>query len=431
MDVRYGLGAQFTLDATINPDFGQVEADPAVINLTAFETRFDERRPFFVEDAQIFDFSLSARQDLYYSRRIGRTPHGRAPSGTDFADVPDAATILGAVKLTGRTSGGLSVGGLAALTRAETGRAAVAGSGVTQRFPVEPGTAYGVFRLQQDFNAGRSTLGGIVTTAARDLPASGVFDDLPRLAVAAGVDFEHQWSDRTWAVFGYVSGSHVRGDSTAIIDIQRSSGHYRQRPDFRSASLDSGATTLSGVDWRLTLEKRRGTHWTGSVWLAETTPGFEINDLGFSRRQEALDGGARIRYGEIQPGDVFRSYEISFSTFHNFSHDALKDAGSFRNWQRAHVSGSFNLDAEFELLNYWEIESEFSFSPRRMDRSATRGGPLMVSPRSQRASVRLQTDRRAAVNLGPNIGHAFPFETDIFIILVLNFLRRLSQQTAS
>ena len=403
VDFRYGLGAQFTLDATINPDFGQVEADPAVINLTAFETRFEEHRPFFVKDAQVFDFSLSARQDLYYSRRIGRPPHGRPPPDADFADIPDAATIQAAVKVTGRTRGGLSVGVLAALTREETGLAAYGGTGAIESFRVEPRTGFGVFRLQQDFNDGTSTVGGIATLLGRDLPADGSFDFLPRRAFSAAIDFEHQWSDRTWAVFGYASTSLVRGDSTAMIRIQRSSNHFFQRPDARRLGIDSSATSLSGVDWRLTLARRRGKHWTGSIWLAETTPEFEINDLGFSRRQEALDGGARVRYQEIQPGTHLRSYNVTFSTHQNFSHDVLDDVWSFDSWQRGHVSGRFSLESRVELMNYWEVEADVSLSPQMMDRTATRGGPLILAPRSQSIELGFQTDRRKSFNLGPSI----------------------------
>jgi hypothetical protein len=405
IDFRYGLGAQFTLDATFNPDFGQVEADPAVINLTAFETRFEERRPFFVEDAQIFNFSLSAGQDLYYSRRIGGRPHGRPPPEAESADMPDAATILGAAKVTGRTTSGLSAGALAAVTREETGLASYAGTRATESFQVEPLTGFGVFRLQQDFNGGASTIGGIATVLGRDLPEDGSFDVLPSAALSAAIDFEHQWDDRTWAVFGYVSTSHVRGDSTAMIRVQRSSNHFFQRPDARRLEVDSSATSLSGVDWRVTLARRRGEHWTGSVWLAETTPEFEINDLGFSRRQEALDGGARLQYREIRPGPLLRSYSTTFSTHQNFSHDVLDDPWSLDSWQRGHVSGQFSLQGEVELLNYWEIETYVNLRTQMMDRTATRGGPLMLSPRSQTVELGFHTDRRTSFNLGPRIAY--------------------------
>jgi hypothetical protein len=404
-DIRYGLGGQFTLDATINPDFGQIEADPAVINLTAFETRFDERRSFFVEDAQIFGFSLSGGQDLYYSRRIGRSPHGDAPDDATFDDTPDAATIVAAGKLTGRTNGGLSIGALTAFTREEMGTAAFADGRPNERFRVEPRSGYGVVRLRQDFNDGMSTVGAIGTFMGRDLPSDGSFDFLANSAFGFGIDYEHQWGDRTWVVYGYASTSHIRGDSTAMIRIQRSSNHYRQRPDSRFVEMDSGATSLTGVDWRFTFAKRRGDHWTGAFWLAQTTPGFEINDLGFSRRQEMLDGGARIGYREITPGTLFRSYSVSFSTFHNFSHDALDDVGSIDSWKRAHVSAYFELEGEVELLNYWEIEGGFDFSPRRMDRNATRGGPTIVSPQSYGFNVRLESDQRQRITLGPDFRH--------------------------
>lgn len=404
IDLRYGLGGQFTLDATINPDFGQVESDPAVINLTAFETFLDERRPFFVEDARIFDFSLSGgRNRVFYSRRIGRNPHGGSPDDATYSDIPEAATILGAAKLTGRTSRGLSVGFLASVTQAEQGRAWFDSSGTTEHFLVEPRTAFGVGRVRQDFNGGASTLGVIGTVLQRDLPANGAFDYLPGLAIGGGFDWEHQWNDRTWAFFGYVAGSLVRGDSVAMIRIQRSSVHYFQRPDSRRLHVDSTATSMGGYDWRMTLEKRRGEHWTGSIWAAQVSPGFEINDLGFSSRQEVLDGGMRIAYREIRPGSVFRSYNVSASTFHNYSHDLLSDLSSKRNWALSHVAGTFSLQANAQLLNYWRLEGNFSLVPDRMDRSATRGGPLMLNPGGFTARMGLDTDSRRVVTFGPNV----------------------------
>ncbi|NUQ11156.1 MAG: carbohydrate binding family 9 domain-containing protein [Gemmatimonadaceae bacterium] len=407
IDVRYGLGGQFTLDATINPDFGQVESDPAVINLSAFETFLDERRPFFVEDAKIFDFTLSGgRNRIFYSRRIGRDPHGSGPSGADFRDIPDAAAILAAAKLTGRTNRGLSVGMLASVTRAEEGRAWFEDSATVSRFLVEPRTGFGVLRLRQDFNDGASTVGVIGSVLQRDLPSSGQFDVLPRAALAGGVDWEHQWGDRSWAFYGYVAGSHVRGDSTAMIRIQRSSVHYFQRPDSPRLTLDSSATSMSGFDWRMTLEKRRGDHWTGSIWAAQVSPGFEINDLGFSSRQEVLDGGVRVSYREITPGRIFRNYNISASTFHNYSHDLLEAPASRRQWALAHTSGAFSVNANAQLRNYWRLDGNLTVDPDRMDRSATRGGPLMLNPAAVNGRIGFDTDSRRTFTFGPN----FSFE---------------------
>ncbi len=404
MDMRYGLGSSFTLDATVNPDFGQVEADPAVINLTAFETFFQERRPFFVEDARIFDFTLSGGNNrLFYGRRVGRSPTGQAPDTSDFDHVPDAARILGAAKITGRTSGGLSLGAIAAVTERATGRAFYSGTNQTRSFLAEPGAVHGAVRARQDFADGASTLGAIATVQRRQLPADGSFDVLPANAISGGVDWEHQWRDRTYAFFGYVAGSHVRGDSTAMIRIQRSSAHFLQRPDATRLRVDSSATSLSGMDWRMTVEKRRGTHWTGSAWAAQVTPTFEVNDLGFSSRQEVLDGGARVSYREITPGQRLRSYRVSASTFHNWSHEALDQVWSAKSWGDAHVAGSVSLNADVTLLNYWEIGANLSLRPELSDRSGTRGGPMMIAPRSAQWSLDLATDDRRPFVIEPSI----------------------------
>ncbi len=403
-DLRVGLGSAFSLDATINPDFGQVEADPAVINLSAFETFFEERRPFFVEDSNLLRFGLSGgRNDLFYSRRIGRSPQGGAPSGSLYEDVPTAATILGAAKITGRTEGGLSVGGLAALTREETGWAYLGDEEGTSRYIAEPQGRFGVLRLQQDFNGGASTVGGIVTAMNRGLPADGSFDFLPSSAYTAGLRFEHQWGDRTWALEGFAAGSVVRGDSTAITRIQRSSNHFFQRPDATRQSVDSTATSISGLEWRLQFEKRRGEHWTWSVWAAQLTDGFEINELGFSQNRERLDGGFRVGYREIEPGSLFRNYNVSFFTYHNWSHEALDEVGSWTSWKQAHTSGSFNLNSRGEFLNNWGANVDLSYSPDNYSRTATRGGPVMLDPGSWRVSSRMNTDRRKPVNFSANV----------------------------
>lgn len=406
VDVRLGLGGTFTFDATLNPDFGQVEADPAIINLTAFEQFFEERRPFFVEDARIFDFSLSGgRNRLYYSRRLGRAPRGTAPSGTVFADIPIATNIAAAAKFTGRTRRGMSIGALTAVTQEEDGRAFLADSLPTRRFRVEPRTEYGVVRLRQDFNGGASTIGMIGTALRRELPDDGVFRFLPSSAFNGGVDWEHQWKNREWAFFGYVAGSHVRGDSVAMIRIQRASNHFFQRPDARGLSVDSSMRDISGVDWRMTLDKRRGTHWTGSVWAAQVSPGFEVNDMGFSTRQEVLDGGVRISYREIVPGRLFRTYNISVSTFHNWSHDAIAGRFSPEAWGRAHVSGSVSVNGSLEFNNFWRLESNLTYRPELSDRVGTRGGPLMLNPRSGEGRLSLQTDRRKPLSVRPSVSY--------------------------
>ena len=405
-DFRVGLGSAFTLDATVNPDFGQVEADPAQINLTAFETFFDEQRPFFVEDGQIFDFRLSGGPNqLFYSRRIGSEPRGDAPTGAAAAETPDAATILGAAKLTGRTSGGLSMGALLALTQAESGRAAFSGEPELRSFAAEPRTEYGAFAASQDLNGGMTQVGGIVTLLHRGLPASGDFDDLTREAYSTGIRFEHLWDDRQWRLNGFLAASHVRGEPEALLAIQRSSNHYFQRPDATRADVDSAATAMSGAEWRLQLDRQNTEHWTGAVWLAQVTKGFEINDLGFSGTRERLDGGFRIGYRDIRPGRYFREYNINFNNFHNFSHEALDDVGALSSWQTAYTNGSFNLGGSVTFLNFHAMNGNVSYRADRYSRTATRGGPLMIEPGGIGWRLGVNSDRRSMLSLNAGINY--------------------------
>jgi hypothetical protein len=392
-DFRFGLGSAFTLDATVNPDFGQVEADPAEINLTAFETFFDERRPFFVEDAQVFDFGLSGgRNQLFYSRRIGRAPQGDVASDGSYSDVADAATILGAAKLTGRSEGGLSMGLLAALTDKETGRAWV-DDGVVESV-VEPRTVYAAGTAQQDFNDGASQVGAIATVLRRSLPDDGGLSFLPDQAYTAGLRFDHQWANRGWRLSGFLAGSHVRGSPGSMVAVQTASNHYFQRPDATRAQVDSTATSLTGAEWRLQLDRQNTEHWIGSVWLAQVTKGFEINDMGFSTTRERLDGGWRFAYREIRPGSLFRNYNIQLRTIVNFSHEALDDPGAWSSWRRAYTGGNFNLDARGTLLSFHEANLSLTWQPDLYSRSATRGGPIMVEPGHYGVSVGFNSDRR-------------------------------------
>lgn len=407
VDISYGLGAAFTLDATINPDFGQVEADPAVINLSAFENFFPEQRPFFVEDARVFDFGLSGgRNSLFYSRRIGRAPHGGAPSDAAFADVPDNATILGAAKLAGRTTGGMSVGALAAVTGNEFAAAQLT-DGSSGDFLVEPRTSFGIVSLGQDFNQGTSQVRALGSFMSRDLPSDGSFDWLTSSAFNLGARFEHQWNDRKWALWGFFAGSHVRGTEEAMVRVQTSSTHFLQRPDATRFSVNPNATSLSGRDWRLQFEKRNGEHWTGALWLAEVSDVFQVNDLGFSQNAERLDGGFRFNYREIQPGSVFRNYNLTLSSFHNWSHEALDDTWSITSWHRARTNGSYSFNANGQLMNWWNVRGSVRYSPQKMDRRATRGGPMMVGPASTNLSLNVNSDRRRAFHAGLNYERSF------------------------
>jgi hypothetical protein len=400
LDVRYGIGPSFTLDATFNPDFGQVEVDPAVINLSAAETIYPEQRPFFVEDARIFDFGISAGS-LFYSRRIGRQPQKSSLSGATHVDVASETSILGAAKLTGRTNGGLSVGMLAAVTGREDARAYFAGRDSVAGFVAEPRSGFGVLRARQELLGGRTLVGAIATAAHRELPSDGSFDFLPSLATTAGVDFEHSWSSRAWALSGFLAGTHVRGSRQAITRLQRSLNHYFQRPDAYHLGVDTSATSMTGAEWRLQLARRSG-RWTGAAHAAQRTQGFDANDIGQFRFGERLDVGANLSYQEIKPGSLFRSYRVTGSTFHNYRHEVLRDPVSWSSWGDAHKRGVFSGIFDGTFLNYWGISLSSQYDPENYDDEMTRGGPLMLDPASVAVGVRVNTDRREKLSFEPS-----------------------------
>jgi hypothetical protein len=403
LDARYGIGSSFTLDATVNPDFGQVEVDPAVINLSAFETFYPERRPFFVEDARIFDFGLSGMQNsLFYSRRIGRRPQRSSVSGASYVDVAERTSILGAMKLTGRTAGGLSLGFLGALTGREEGRARFVTGDSLSRFVAEPRSEYAVLAAQQELRGGTTLVGGLLSGMHRHLPGDLSLDFLPSRAAYAGMNFEHTWRDRAWALWGFAAGSYTAGSQRAMIRLQRGPNHYRQRPDAWNLGVDSSATSLVGAEWRLQLERRSGKHWTGAMWAAQRTPGFEVNDIGYFQGSERLDAGARVAYQEITPGRVLRSYRLSAFTFHNWRHEALREPLSPSSWGSAHKGGTVSTNADVTFLNYWSLNAGVSYSPEVTSEVQTRGGPLMLVPDRMTYNFRGNTDRRARLSLSPS-----------------------------
>ncbi len=405
-DLRYGLGSNFVMDLAVNPDFGQVQADPRVINLSAFESFFPEQRPFFTRDDAIFDFGLAGpRNNLFYSRRIGRSPRGPAPAGADFIEMPQETSILGAGKVTGRTRGGLSLGGLLAVTDRERGRAYLGETGETVGFPVEPRTTYSTVRAQQDLREGQSRFGVILTGVQREQFPDGELGFLARRAVTGGVDFDHSWADRAWGISGFVVGSRVTGSEAAILRLQRSPNHYFQRPDQDSHVLDPTATKLAGAAWRLVLERRSGRHWTGSMWAGQQLPGFEVNDLGFSTNTERVTGGMNLRYQQPEPGERLQSYTATFFTFHGWRNEVRDDLLSGTAWREAYKSGFVSGNTRLTLRNWWGVGADLRYSPRTYSDGMTRGGPIMVDPASWEFEVSLNTDRRDAISYDLSLGY--------------------------
>jgi hypothetical protein len=384
-DVQYGLPAGLTLTGTLNPDFGQVEVDPAVVNLTAFETSFPERRPFFVEGADVFRFgSLVTNNSFsfpqyFYSRRIGRQPQLR-PGGSDiaFVDVPDQSTILGAAKISGKTAGGWSVGFLDALTAREEARyRTVEGeNGVLQ---VEPLTNYLVGRVRRDLNQGRTVVGGIVTATHRNMDS--IFDPLLRSsAYIAGLDGQHSWKGREWTLSGFVAGSRVQGSTSAISSTQLASARYFQRPDADYLDYDPTRTSLGGRIGGLSIHHTG--KWDGSLTYQEISPGFESNDLGFQSSSDRRDFSTYLGRRVNRVGKVFRSYTISAYSNQGWNFGGDPVYADFAST----VSGTFK--------NFWTAALTVGGNPKFMTDRLTRGGPLASVPAGWRVVANAGSDRR-------------------------------------
>ena len=313
LDGKAALTHDLTLDFSINPDFGQVEADPSEVNLSAFETYFSERRPLFVEGKNIYEFEPNntivinnmGADNLFYSRRIGRYPqYYPSVSDSEHVKMPDATTILGAIKLSGKTKEGLSVGVLESLTASE--KAEIDKGGERRSETVEPLTNYFVGRVQKDFKKGETVLGGMFTAVNRDIRNTGL-DFMHKAAYVGGIDFKHLWKERTWYLAGNAEFSQVRGKPEAIIQTQQSSARYYQRPDAGYVSVDSTRTSLEGVGATIKFGRSSQKRLQFETSFTVRSPGLEFNDIGFMRRSDVIHHGTWVAYYLRDPFLIFRN----------------------------------------------------------------------------------------------------------------------------
>jgi len=398
-DLKYLLTSNLTLDATVNPDFGQVEVDPATINLSAYETYYDEKRPFFVAGSNAFDFggfscnfcSNVSSLDLFYSRRIGRVPQLNAYVDTRslFDDMPGTTSILGAAKVTGRTSGGVSLGLLDAVTGSETAHYLPVSGGVEQKQEVEPLTNYFVGRLKKELNEGATTVGGILTSTIRQLGDSIMSDRLRSHAEAAGLDFSHNWNRRTYRWMGSLALSNVAGSASAIDLTQQSSAHYFDRPDRRVTTdglfdtrYDPAATSLRGYGFYTRLAKNTGT------WIWETaqnwrSPGFETNDLSFQSTADYKWMNFNVGHQLTIPTNWYRNQVWIAGGQQQFNYD-----GDRTDQQAQAFYG-------MQFLNYWNLRTFYIYHPAVDDDRLTRGGPVVRRNGYQLGSAEVSTDARS------------------------------------
>ncbi|MDR9415353.1 MAG: DUF5916 domain-containing protein [Gracilimonas sp.] len=419
-NLKYGITTDLTLTATINPDFGQVEADPAVINLTANENFFSERRPFFLEGSDIFQFgntqtfSRFGNPVTFYSRRIGRSPQGnedRAGLNSEYVDQPDFTTIAAAAKVSGKTQNGWSIGFLDAYTLDEKAYYTQP-SGEEKSFRVEPATNYLVARSKKDLNEGNTYFGGFASAVNRNIDGSYFEDFLRSSAYLGGLDFEHNFNDKNWVSSGTISYSVINGSKEAIQRAQTSSVRHYDRVDSDKLSVDPDKTSLSGFATEMSIQKRGGDDkWLTSLTYSEVSPGYEINDIGFQNRSDyrSLNGG--IVYRETDPRWL-QYYEqwLFKGTAWNYDGDLIN------NW---YGTGGF-----YRFKSQWSFSYNANLGGKMYMDRVTRGGPVMERPKDWNFNIDINSNPNRDISF--NVGTyqrqdvAGEFDNDIWMGVNIN-----------
>ncbi|MCX6133530.1 MAG: DUF5916 domain-containing protein [Ignavibacteriales bacterium] len=391
-DFKVALGSDLMLNGTVNPDFGQVEVDPAVVNLSDVETFYDEKRPFFIEGANVFQFGQGGSNNFwgfnwgnpnfFYTRRIGRPPQGSLPSH-DYIDLPLGTHILGAAKLTGKVAGDWNIGMIHAGTAREY--AELQENGVKRNVEIEPLTYYGVGRIQKDFDDGKQGIGFITTYTNRFFSDDRLKDDINANALAIGVDgWQFLDSDKTYVLTGWGAFSNVNGTKSRITAVQKGSRHYFQRPGLSELSLDTTATNMSGYAGRVTLNKQKGA-WQLNSAVGLISPGFDVDDLGFIWRTDVINYHLVVGYKWTDRTEYYNNLRLSLAAFES------NDFGGNKVWQ-----GYFGT-TRIEFPNFYQVGVTYAYNPYTMDTRSTRGGPVMLNPTGWEVDLNFSSDGRKKI----------------------------------
>lgn len=383
VDGKIGITNNFTLDFTINPDFGQVEADPSEVNLTAYESFFSEQRPFFIEGRNILSYPLMfgdgdmAAESLFYTRRIGRKPR-YYPELTDdeYMKMPKFTSILGAAKITGKTPNGWSVGILESVTSEE--KAKITNANEEREEVVEPLTNYFVARLQRDWNKGNTIIGGVLTSVNRNIETENL-DFIPESAYTGGIDFSQYFKDKAYYIKINTYWSNIKGSTTAISEAQRSPVRYFQRPDAEYLKIDETLTSLSGSGGNFQVGKNNGKlkfMLSGSM----KSPSLEVNDIGYLQSVDDIMQVFWVGYRVYEPFSIFRNFNINFNQWSGW------DFGG------NHIYLGGNVNAHTQFKNYWHLSMGTNINSNQVSNAALRGGE----------SIRLPGGKNAWIYLGSN-----------------------------
>ncbi len=402
VDGKIGLTNDLTLDFTVNPDFGQVEADPSEVNLTAFETYFQEKRLFFIEGKNITDYQLSSggnpfsSDNLFYSRRIGRSPHHYPDLDEgEYARVPERTRILGAAKITGKTKNGLSLGFMESVTTRE--KADVLLDGKKSRQVVEPWTNYFLGRVQKDLNNENTLIGGMVTSTNR-FRLTDELDYLTKNAWSGGLDFTQFWNEKKYYLSFKYSMSHIRGSEEAMEHQQESSRRYFQRPDNQYVQYDTTRRSLTGHGGTLHFGKQASSGLRYLTWITWRSPGYELNDMGYLRQGDAVFQVLWAGYRFHEPFSIFREVQISLNqwTGWDFGGNSLFRGGNIQWWS--------------QFKNHWSLGSGISLEGNGRSNDLLRGGPAIKTPGDWNYWLNFGSDRRKKFSLQGWHSNVFGFE---------------------
>ncbi|MFA7287795.1 MAG: DUF5916 domain-containing protein [Melioribacteraceae bacterium] len=394
-DVKVGIGSNLNLDATFNPDFGQVEVDPAVVNLSAFETFYEEKRPFFMEGSNIFNFGNSGINnnwgfnfswpDLFYSRRIGASPRGYL-SDNQYADAPLETRILGAAKLTGKIGESTSLGAISALTERTYGT--LWNDGIRAEEVIEPLTHFGVLRLKEEFNKGNQGIGVMATSVNRSLDTPVMQELSAKNAFAFGLDaYTMLDEDKTYALAAALAGTYLNGSKEFMQSVQKRPYRYYQRPDATYSTFDPNITSMGGYYGRIMLNKQQGNFYT-NIALGAVSPGFEQSDLGSQWMADRINGHLVLGYRWYEPDGLFRKKQFYVS--HARSYDFEGNSISKFLW----------FNSNFTFMNYYGLQMGGTYELESFSKTLTRGGPLAINPEGWGFNISGYSDSREMITAG-------------------------------
>jgi hypothetical protein len=379
VDMKFGL-SDFTLDLTVNPDFGQVELDPSVMNLTAYETFYDEKRPFFLEGKHILDFAAGSNR-MFYTRRIGAAP-SYAPAVDNvnsFDDSKGNVPIIGALKLTGTSRNGLTLGVIQSLTARSSAR--VTRYGEQSRETVEPLTNYTVARIQKNWK-GNILLGGMITSVNRSLAEPYLKDFMVSDAFTAGIDYTQYFRNRLYYVDFKGIFSSLAGSSEAIARLQQNPVHYFQRESAAGyLGVDPTRTSLSGTGGYVKVGRKGNSRWAFSEMFGWSSPGFDLNTIGYLKQADILSMTTEAEFRQTNVWKIFRSNTVTFQQYNEWDYGRRPNLSSLAlNWKTM-------------LLNRYEWTLSESYGWNRSDTRKLRGGPDLSYDPYFRTTLAFNTDK--------------------------------------